>query len=110
MLEDALAHLEREIQAGELGVALLELVDDAQRLQVVLESAELAHAVVERVLAGVAERRVTQVVREADGLGERLVQARARRATLRAICATSSECVSRVRYRSPSWLTNTCVL
>ena len=58
-----------------LGVALLELVDDAQRLQVVLEAAVLAHAVVQRVLAGVAERRVAEVVREADRLGQRLVQA-----------------------------------
>jgi hypothetical protein len=28
----------------------------------------------------------------------------------RPICATSIECVSRVRNRSPSWLTKTCVL
>ena len=56
-----------------LGVALLELVDHAQRLQVVLEAAELAHASVERVLPGVPERRVAEVVREADRLDEVLV-------------------------------------
>ena len=56
-------------------VALLELIDDAQRLQVVLEAAEVAHALVERVLARVAERRVAEVVREADRLDEILVQA-----------------------------------
>ena len=56
VLEDALAHFEREVEAGKLGVALLEFVHHAQRLQVVLEPAELAHAVVQRVLAGVAER------------------------------------------------------
>ena len=32
------------------------------------------------------------------------------RAAVRAICATSIECVSRVRNMSPSWFTNTCVL
>jgi len=75
MLEDALARLERQVEPGELRIALLELVHDAQRLQVVLEPAELAHALVERILARVAERRVADVVREADGLRERLVQA-----------------------------------
>ena len=96
MLEDSFARLEREVQAGKLRVALLELVDDAQRLQVVLEAAVLAHAFVERVLAGVAERRVAEVVREADRLGQRLVEAQRTRDGA-AICATSSECVSRVR-------------
>ncbi len=75
MLEDALAGLEGEIEPGEFRVALLELVHHPQRLQVVLETTELAHALVERVLAGVTEGRVTEVVGEADGLGERLVQA-----------------------------------
>ncbi len=58
VLEDALASLEREVEPRELRVALLELVHHAQRLQVVLEAAELAHALVERVLARVAEGRV----------------------------------------------------
>ena len=75
MLEDALAHLEREVQPGKLGVSLLELVDHAQRLQVVLEAAVLAHAFVERVLPGVTEWRVAEVVREADRLGQRFVEA-----------------------------------
>ena len=59
---------------GKRGVALFELVDDAQRLQVVLEAAVRLHAVVQRVLAGVTERRVAEVVREADRFGERFVQ------------------------------------
>jgi hypothetical protein len=74
VLEDALAGLEGQVEPGELRVALLELVHHPQRLQVVLEAAELAHALVERVLAGVAEGRMAEVVGEADGLGERLVQ------------------------------------
>ena len=81
MLEHAFAAFEREIEAGELRVAFLEFIDDSQRLQVVLEAAVFAHAFVERVLAGVAERRVPEVVREADGLGQRFIDvaARARR-------------------------------
>jgi hypothetical protein len=62
----------------------------------VLEAAEVAHAIVERVLARVAEWRVAQVVREADASTRSSFNERAR-ATVRAICATSSECVSRVR-------------
>src|SRR5690349_25064633 len=37
MLEHTFPAFEREIQAGELGVALFELVDDSQGLEVVLE-------------------------------------------------------------------------
>ncbi len=74
VLQDSLARLEGEVQPAEARVALLELVDHAQRLQVVLEAAELAHAIVERVLPRVAERRVAEVVREADRFDEVLVQ------------------------------------
>ena len=79
MLEDALARLEGEVQAVERGVALLEQVDDAQGLQVVLEAAVGLHAGVQRVLAGVAERRVAEVVGERDGLGQVLVEPQAAR-------------------------------
>ena len=75
VLQDALARLERQVEPGELRIALLEFVHHSQRLQVVLEPAEIAHAFVERVLARVTERGVPEVVRQADGLGERFVQA-----------------------------------
>ena len=75
MLEDSFAALEGEIQSGKAGVTLLELVDDSQRLQVVLEPAVFAHAFIERVLAGMSKRRVPEIVRQADGLGEGLVDA-----------------------------------
>src|SRR5262249_46798711 len=74
VLQDAFARLEGEVQAAEARIALFEFVDDAQRLQVVLEAAVVAHAVVERVLARVAERRVAEIVREADRLDEILVE------------------------------------
>ncbi len=75
VLQDAFARLEREIEAVEAAVALLELVDHAQRLQVVLESAVLLHALVQRVLPGVPERRVPEVVRQGDRLDEVFVDA-----------------------------------
>lgn len=58
---------------------LLELVDDSQALQVVLEAAVLAHACIQRVLPGMAERRMAEIVRERDRFDEILVQAQVAR-------------------------------
>ena len=51
---------------------VLEHVDDAQALLVVVEAA--GNEVVEHALAGVAERRVAEVVAERDRFGQLLVQ------------------------------------
>jgi hypothetical protein len=75
VFEDAFPGFEGQVQAVELGVVLLEKVDDPQRLQVVLEAAAVAHAVVQRTLSGMAEGCVAEVVRQGDGLGQVLVQA-----------------------------------
>ena len=79
MLQDAFARLEGQIQAVERRVARFEQVDHAQALEVVLEAVagrvDLAQALVERVLAGVAERRVAEVVGERNRLAQVLVQA-----------------------------------
>ncbi len=97
MLDDALAHLEGEVQPREIEVALLELLDDAQRVQIVVEAvAVLAHAAIELPFARVAERRVPDVVHQRQRFGKVGVECRAP-ATVRAICATSSVCVSRLR-------------
>ena len=74
VLENALAALECEVQAREGGIALLELIDHAQRLQVVLEAAVLAHALVERILAGVPEGRVAEIMGQRYGLDQRFIE------------------------------------
>ena len=74
MFQNTFTRFEREIQSVEVDVASFELVDHAQRLKVVLEAAVLAHAGVQRVLPGMSERRVAEVVREADGLDEVLIE------------------------------------
>ena len=74
VLEDAFARLEAQVQAIVVGVAVLQPVDHAQALQVVLEAAVRSHAVVERVLPGVAEGRVAEVVGQRDGFGQIFVQ------------------------------------
>ena len=74
VLDDALAHLPGEVEAPEGRVALLEHVHDTQALRVVVEAAVGLHEAVERALAGVAEGRVAEVVRQRDRLGQVLVE------------------------------------
>ena len=109
MLDDSFAHLESKIQAREIEIALLELLDDSQRVKIVIEAvAILAHARVELLLAGMAKRRVADVMHQRESLGEIGVESSAP-ATVRAICATSSVCVRRLRKWSEKRVVKTCV-
>ena len=74
VLDQALQRLPGQVQPVELGIAPLQPGHDAQRLGVVVEAAERRHAVVERVLAGMAEGRVAEVVRQRQRLGQVLVE------------------------------------
>ncbi len=74
MLEDAFARFKAEIQAVERAVVFFELVDDGEALQVVLEAAVIAHAFVQRILPGMAEWRMAEIVRERNRFDEILVQ------------------------------------
>ena len=75
MLDDALTHLERQVQPGETRVALLETLDDAQRVEVMVEAlAESPHLTIERLFARVRERRVTDIVRQRQRFCEVFVQ------------------------------------
>ncbi len=89
---DAVAHLPGEVQAAAVP---LQRVDHSKALRRVGEPAR--HERVERALAPVPERRVPEVVAEADGFGQVFVQVAAPWRSVRAICETSSVCVSRVR-------------
>ncbi len=63
VLDDAFADFEGQVQAAEGGVALFEVFDDAEGVQIVVEEeAVLAHGGVEGFLAGMAEGRVADVV------------------------------------------------
>ena len=64
-----------QVQAEEGGVRVFEQIDNAERLAVVLESADLGSEAVEGLFAGVAEGRVSQIVGQADRLGQALVEA-----------------------------------
>src|SRR5260370_4523005 len=75
MLDDAFANFKRKIQPGKIKIALLELFDDAERVQIVIETATVrAHQFVELAFAGMAERGMANVVDESKRLGKLGVQ------------------------------------
>src|SRR5258708_28048605 len=79
MLNDAFAKFKRKIQPGKIKIALLELFDDAERVQIVIEAATVcAHQFVELAFAGMAERGMANVVDESKRLGELGVQPQCR--------------------------------
>ena len=74
VLDDAFQRLPGQVEAVIGRLAALQLRQQAQGLRVVVEAVIVPHAVDEHVLAGVAEGRVAEIVRERDGLGEILVE------------------------------------
>src|ERR1700733_4313717 len=75
MLDDAFAHFEGEIESGKIEVALLELFDDAKRVEIVIEAvASLAHSEIELLFARVAEGRVSDIVDESERFGQASVE------------------------------------
>ena len=70
VFDDAFAHFEGQVQAAKGGVALFEIFHDAQGVQVVVEEESVgAHGGVERFFAGVAERRMAEVMHQRKRFG-----------------------------------------
>jgi hypothetical protein len=69
VLDQPLQRLPGEIESVKLGVTSLETGDDAQRLGVVVKAAIGPHHLVKRLLAGMAEGRVAEVVSQCQCLG-----------------------------------------
>ena len=75
VLDDAFAHAAREIQAAKSGITNLEVLDDAQRVEVVVEAqAEPAHGFVERLFTGMAKGRVPDVMDQGQRFRQVFVQ------------------------------------
>jgi len=71
MLDNAFPDLEGEIQAGEIEIRAFELLDDAQRLKIVIERrAAGAHQLVQHFFSGMAEGRMADVVSEGENFGK----------------------------------------
>src|SRR5437899_8704208 len=79
MLDDTFANFKCKIQTGKIKIALLELFDDAEGVQIVIEvTAAHAHQYIELPLAGMAERRMANVVDQRERFGEIGIQAESR--------------------------------
>src|SRR5256886_9890859 len=74
VLGQTLAHFPGKVQSGEAGIFLLQLLDHAQALAVVLKPAVVFHQLVQYHLAFVPERGVAEVVRQRDGLRQVFVE------------------------------------
>src|SRR5208282_5375115 len=87
MLDDSLTHLKGEIQSRKIEIPLLELLDDPQRVQIVVEAvAMLPHTCVELPFSGVPEWRMADVVDEGKRFGEIGVQLQSARYRARDLC------------------------
>ncbi len=76
MLDDAFANFEGEIQAGKIEIALFELLDDAKRVEIVIENAAVdAHEFIELLFSGMAKRWMADVMDEREGFGKLGIQA-----------------------------------
>ncbi len=74
VLDQAFERLPGEVESVESGIAPLERGDHPQRLRIVVEAAAGGEAAIERALAGMAERRMAEVVGERQRLGQILVE------------------------------------
>ena len=109
VLETPLRVSKLRLRPSYCGVALFQLIHHTQALQIVLKAAKVLHAGVQLILTSMPEWGVSEIMRQANGFDQGSISSSGR-AMDRPSCATSSECVRRVRNRSPSWFTKTCVL
>ena len=75
VLDDTFQGFPSEIETIKLRITSFDPCDDTQCLGVVIEPTKRLQTAIERALAGMAERRVPEVVGERQGLGEILVKA-----------------------------------
>ena len=73
VLQNAFSCLKTQVQPIEQWITHLQLIDHLQALQIVLKAPMPRHAFIQRVLPRVAKWRVAQVMRQADGFDQILV-------------------------------------
>jgi hypothetical protein len=79
VFDDAFAHFKSQIQPAKRGVAEFKVLDDAERMQIVVErKAMLAHSGVERFFTGMAKWRMAEVVDQRQRFDQVAVQAELR--------------------------------
>jgi len=70
VLDNAFTHLIRQVEPRKIGIAPFQFGDDAIGLLLVVVAAVISHQLVQGPFAPVAERRMAQVVAQADRLGQ----------------------------------------
>ncbi len=75
MLDEAFERFPGEVEAVEAGIAALQARDHRQGLGIVIETALRGEARIERALAGMAERRMAEIMGQRAGFREILVEA-----------------------------------
>src|SRR5688500_10115306 len=75
MFVDAFARFKAQIQAIKCAVMFFQHIHDAQGLKIVLESAVVFHAVIERFLSCMTEWRMPQIMRQSNGFNQVFVKA-----------------------------------
>src|SRR5690606_31198016 len=63
-----------EVEAIKAGIGAFKARERAQRMAIMVEPAMRLHRCFQRMLSGMAERRMTDIVRKAEGLGQILVE------------------------------------
>jgi hypothetical protein len=75
MLNDALAHLKRKVQSWKVRIALLELLHDAKRMSIMIETpAAQPHQLVEFAFSGMTEWRMADIMYQRQGFDEFRIQ------------------------------------
>jgi hypothetical protein len=75
VLDDALPNTQRQVESAMRGVPLLEVLDDSQGVEIVVEATPMpGKTAVQRTLAGMAKRRMADVVNQRKRLGQIFVQ------------------------------------
>ena len=74
MLGHPLKRFPAQIQPIEIGIAVLQHCQNADRLFIMLEPAILRHAARQCLLTGMTKRRVTQIMRQRHRLGQIIIQ------------------------------------
>ena len=64
VLQNPFSGLPSQIQSVKVRILIFQEIHDTKRLKIVLKTAEISHAAVERCVAGVTKGRVAQVVRQ----------------------------------------------
>src|SRR5207237_8749856 len=75
VLDDTLQRFPGQVESVEFGIAMFQRCDDAQALRVMVESAIGFETPIQRTLAGVAERRMAEIVGTRQRFSEVIVAA-----------------------------------